>query len=191
MATNYALDRPDELDAHSIPIDNPLRGAPPARFADGEVLRRTSSSTATGRWPAAGSFMANPSGWPRSLGSAVGISSSERFAGMASRPSLGRFLLPVLQHFESFCWRADFSLRAARSSMTTLPTRVEVGDASAHPAPAGLREKSPADHRSDRPGRPCDERCRPQTRSNRSSSMTLVQAAAKSVANFCCASLLA
>ena len=124
---------PSPLEAHSIPLDNPLHGPPPARFRDGEVLvieyrtdpeaiaalvpeplvpvgdtvmvqvarwgdvpglgrdthevnvmvgramtawairearspgptRRTSSSTATGQWPVAGSSTVSPSGWPR------------------------------------------------------------------------------------------------------------------------------
>ena len=31
-------DIPSPLEAHSIPLDNPLHGPPPARFRDGEVL---------------------------------------------------------------------------------------------------------------------------------------------------------
>jgi acetoacetate decarboxylase len=35
---NYLPDIPDPALAHSIPLDNPLHGPPPARFRDGEVL---------------------------------------------------------------------------------------------------------------------------------------------------------
>jgi acetoacetate decarboxylase len=38
MGLNYLPDVPAAMDAHSIPLDNPLHGAPPARFRDGEVL---------------------------------------------------------------------------------------------------------------------------------------------------------
>jgi len=35
---HYLADIPDPALAHSIPLDNPLHGPPPARFKDGEVL---------------------------------------------------------------------------------------------------------------------------------------------------------
>jgi acetoacetate decarboxylase len=35
---NYLPDIPDPALAHSVPLDNPLHGPPPARFKDGEVL---------------------------------------------------------------------------------------------------------------------------------------------------------
>jgi acetoacetate decarboxylase len=38
MPLNYRHEIPDVLQAHSMPLDNPLHGAPPARFTDGEVL---------------------------------------------------------------------------------------------------------------------------------------------------------
>ena len=33
---NYLPDVPDPAVAHSVPLDNPLHGPPPARFKDGE-----------------------------------------------------------------------------------------------------------------------------------------------------------
>lgn len=35
---NYIPDVPDVMRAHSMPLDNPLHGPPPARFSDAEVL---------------------------------------------------------------------------------------------------------------------------------------------------------
>jgi acetoacetate decarboxylase len=35
---NYLPEIPDPAPAHSVPLDDPLHGPPPARFKDGEVL---------------------------------------------------------------------------------------------------------------------------------------------------------
>jgi len=49
---HYLAEIPDPALAHSVPLDNPLHGPPPARFEDGEVLVvQYQTSPDAIRWP--------------------------------------------------------------------------------------------------------------------------------------------
>src|SRR5258707_584231 len=115
---NYLPEIPDPALAHSVPLDNPLHGPPPARFKDGEVLDVVRARV---------DFVTNLNlkiipqidGRPGLRQITSRDLADVTLSGCWSGPGTARieenaqaplYRLPVLRHLEGFYWRGEFSL---------------------------------------------------------------------------------